>query len=202
MKFITKEYWLESVSHFKKVKSIALMSIFIAVGVVIGGLSSYFPLKVFDREMSLLFILWPIVGLLFGPVPSMMLAGIVDLLVFFVFPTGYPMYIGYTLTQMLIGLINGLFFYKSKVTLLKLFIAKFIINFGIHVGIESLFMADIMNYTFEMYKTYVIGGAIKNGIFLPIETAIMFVVMGSLLPVFKVLKISNEEYQNKIYIFK
>ena len=63
-------------------------------------------------------------------------------------------------------------------------------------------MADIMHYTFEMYKTYVIGGAIKNGIFLPIETAIMFVVMGALLPVFKVLKITDQEYQDKIYIIK
>ena len=41
MKFITKEYWLESVSHFKKVKSIALMSIFIAVGVVIVGIFAW-----------------------------------------------------------------------------------------------------------------------------------------------------------------
>ena len=46
-----------------------------------------------------------------------------------------------------------------------------------------------------MYKTYVIGGSIKNGIFLPIETTIMFVVMGALLPVFKVMKISDDEYQ-------
>ena len=200
MQIFTKEYWKESVSHFTKVKSIALMGVLLAACVVVGGTCSYFPLKVFDREMSLLFIFWPIIGLLFGPVPTMIIAGMVDLLVFLLFPTGYPMYIGYTFTQMLIGLINGLFFYKSKISLLKLFIAKAIINFGIHVGIESLFMADIMEYTFEAYRTFAIGGLIKNGIFLPIETTAMFIVMSALLPVFRIMKISDDTYLDKVRI--
>lgn len=201
MQIFTKNYWKESALHFKNVKSIALMGILMAVCVVVGGTCSYFPLKVFNREMSLLFLFWPLIACLFGPVPTMLIAGMVDLLVFFLFPTGYPMYIGYTLTQMLIGLINGLFFYKSKISVLKLLTAKFIINFGIHVGIESLFMADISNFTFEAYKAYVIGGLAKNAIFLPIEVTIMFLVMSALLPALRSLKLCDEIYTKKVYIF-
>ena len=200
MQIFTKNYWKESLLNFTKVKSIALMSILMGVCVVVGGTCSYFPIRVFDREMSLLFIFWPIIACLFGPIPTMLIAGLVDLLVFFLFPSGYPMYIGYTFTQMLIGLINGLFFYKSKISIIKLLIAKFIINFGIHVGIESLFMADISNFTFEAYRTFVIGGLVKNGIFLPIEVTIMVIVMGALLPAFRTLKICDEKYTDKVHL--
>ena len=202
MKIFSKQYWLDSLSNFKKVKSIALMSILMAACVTVGGLCSIFPIKLFDRTMSLIFIFWPIFAILFGPVPTTIIAGIVDLLMFVLFPTGYPMYIGYTFTQMLIGLVNGLLFYKTKISILKIFISQFIINFGIHVGIESLFMADIMKYGFEAYKTYVIGGIIKNGLFLPIEIISIFIILGALFPVLRIMKITDESYLDKIYLFK
>lgn len=202
MQIFTKQYWLDSLRNFKKVKSIALMSILMAACIVVGGLCSVFPIKLFNRTMSLIFIFWPIFAILFGPVPTTIIAGIVDLLMFVLFPTGYPMYIGYTFTQMLIGLINGLLFYKTKISILKIFISQFIINFGIHVGIESLFMADIMNYGFEAYKVYVIGGLIKNGLFLPIEITSIVIVLGALFPVLRIMKITDESYLDKIYLIK
>ena len=90
MNFFKKQYWLDSLSNFKNIKSLVMMSIFMGVCIALGG---YFPIKVFGRYISLLFVMWPIIGFLFGPIPTMMIAGIVDLLVFFLFPTGYPMYI-------------------------------------------------------------------------------------------------------------
>ena len=146
MNFFKKQYWLDSLSNFKNIKSLVMMSIFMGVCIALGG---YFPIKVFGRYISLLFVMWPIIGFLFGPIPTMMIAGIVDLLVFFLFPTGYPMYIGYTFTQMLIGFLNGLFFYKTKISIVKICILKILINFGIHVGIESIFYADILDLNFD-----------------------------------------------------
>ena len=194
----TKQYWKDSISNFKNVKSLVLMSIFIGVCVAVGG---YFPIKIFGRYVSLLFVFWPIIGFLFGPIPAMFITGVVDLLVFFLFPTGYPMYIGYTLTQMLIGFLNGLFFYKTRISIFKIFISKLIINFGIHVGIESIFYADIMNLNFSAYVAYVTTGALKNGIFLPFETIIIVMVMIAMVPVFKALKLGDQKYLDKVHIF-
>ena len=78
----TKQYWKDSISNFKNVKSLVLMSIFIGVCVAVGG---YFPIKIFGRYVSLLFVFWPIIGFLFGPIPAMFITGVVDLLVFFLF---------------------------------------------------------------------------------------------------------------------
>ena len=197
MELLTKQYWKESISHFKNIKSLVLMSIFMGVCVAVGG---YFPIKVFGRYVSLLFVFWPIIGFLFGPIPTMMITGVVDLLVFFLFPTGYPMYIGYTLTQMLIGFLSGLFFYKTKISVLKILIIKMIINFGIHVAIESIFYADICDLNFEAYKVYVASGFIKNAIFLPFEVTIITMVLIALLPVFRFLKLGDSQYLEKVYI--
>lgn len=198
MSIFTKQYWKDSINNFKNIKSIVLMSIFMGMCVAVGG---YFPIKIFGRYVSLLFIFWPIIGFLFGPIPTMIIAGVVDLLVFFLFPTGYPMYIGYTFTQMLIGFLNGIFFYKVRISILKIFSLKLIINFVIHVFIESIFWADINNLNFAGFKAYMITGAIKNGMFLPFETIIMVLVMIAMLPVFRALKLGDEKYLDKVHIF-
>lgn len=198
MMIFTKQYWKDSISSFKDIKKLVLMSIFMGLCVALGG---YFPIKIFGRYISLLFVIWPIVGFLFGPIPTMFLAGVVDLLVFFLFPTGYPMYIGYTLTQMLIGFLNGLFFYKTRISIFKIFIMKLLINFVIHVGIESIFYADIMGLNLDGFIAYMITGAAKNGIFLPFEVIIISIVLIAMIPVFRVLKLGEEKYLDKVHIF-
>lgn len=198
MKLFTKQYWKDSISNFKDIKKLVLMSIFMGLCVALGG---YFPIKIFGRYISLLFVIWPIVGFLFGPIPTMILAGVVDLLVFFLFPTGYPMYIGYTFTQMLIGFLNGLFFYKTRISVLKIFIMKFTINFLVHVGIESIFYADIMDLNFDAFIAYMLTGAVKNGIFLPFEIIIISLVFIAMIPVFRTLKLGDEKYLDKLHIF-
>ena len=102
---------------------------------------------------------------------------------------------------MIIGFLNGLFFYKTRISIFKIFISKFIINFGIHVGIESLFYADIMNLNYNAYVAYVATGAVKNGMFLPFETIIMVLVMIAMFPVFRALKLGDEKYLDKVHIF-
>ena len=197
MNFFKKQYWVDSLSNFKNIKSLVMMSIFMGVCIALGG---YFPIKVFGRYISLLFVMWPIIGFLFGPIPTMMIAGIVDLLVFFLFPTGYPFYLGYTFTQMLIGFLNGLFFYKTKISILKICVLKMLINFGIHVCIESIFYADISDLNFDGFMAYALAGLTKNAIFLPFECAIISMSLFALLPVFRALKLGDQKYLEKIYI--
>ena len=198
-KIFTKEYWKSSISHFYNVKSICLMAIFVALMTVIGGICSIFPLKVYGRTISLLFLFWPLIGILFGPISGMSIALIVDVLMYFLFPTGYPFYIGYTLAEMLIVFVSGIIFYKSNISIIKLIIFEGFVDIVVHVGIESLFMNDIMKWHLgEAYQAYVIGGLTKNVILWPIEVVILFLLISALLPVFKSLKLVDEDIKKTI----
>lgn len=201
MQIFTVDYWKSSVSHFTKVKSITFMGLLMCLTIIISGASALIPFKFLDREISLTFIMWPIIGMIFGPIPTMVIAGIVDVLIFFIFPSGYPFYLGYTLTQMLLGFLSGLFFYKKNISITNIIFFKFLVNFGIHVGIESLFMKDIYNYNNEMYLTYVLGGAIKNLALWPLECIIIIIIMMQIVPISKNLKLIDEKIDRKLKIY-
>lgn len=201
-KIFSKEFYKASIKEFTNVKSIALMSIFVALMTVIGGVFSIFPLKIYDRTVSLIFIFWPLIGILFGPISGLSIALLVDILMFFLFPTGYPFYLGYTLAEMLVVFISGLFFYKSNVSILKIIIFEFILDIGVHVGIESFFMNDIMSWHLgEAFNAYLIGGFTKNIVLWPIEVVILVLLLSALLPVFKVLKLIDENISKNVVFF-
>ena len=100
-----------------------------------------------------------------------------------------------------LAFLNGLFFYRTNVTVGKISLCKFIIDFGIHVGIESLFMKDIMKFTDSAFQTYIVGGIIKNAIFWPMECIIMFIVLSALLPVFRSFSLIDDQIMIKIKLF-
>ena len=201
-RIFSKEFYKASIKEFTNVKSIVLMSIFVALMTVIGGVLSLNPFKIANRTVSLIFIFWPLIGILFGPISGLSIAILVDVLQFFIFPTGYPFYLGYTLAEMLVVFISGLFFYKSNVTILKLIIFEFILDIGVHVGIESFFMNDIMSWHLgEAFNTYVIGGFTKNIIMWPIEVVILVLILSALLPVFKQLKLIDENISKNVVFF-
>lgn len=201
-RIFSKEFYQASIKEFTKVKSIVLMSIFVALMTVVGGIFSLNPLKIADRTVSLIFLFWPVIGILFGPIAGLFIAVLVDVLMYFIFPTGYPFYVGYTIAEMAVTFISGLFFYKSNVTILKIILFEFILDIGIHVCVESFFMNDIMAWNLgEAFKTYVIGGFIKNIVLWPIETIILVLLLSALLPVFHDLKLIDENINKKVLFF-
>ena len=199
-KIFTKEYWKSSLSHFYNVKSICMMGIFTALMTVVGGICSLLP-PIAGRTISLIFLFWPLLGILFGPIGASIVALIVDILMYFIFPTGYPFYLGYTLAEMLIAFVSGLVFYKSKISILKLVLFEGFVDIIVHVGIESFFMNDIMQWHLgEAFNTYLLNGLIKNLILWPIEVLILIGLLSALLPAFHSLKIIDEEIPTKISV--
>ena len=200
-KIFTRKYWQSSLSYFHNVKSICVMGIFIALMTVVGGICSLFPPVVYGRTISFIFIFWPLLGILFGPIGASMIALIVDILMYFIFPTGYPFYLGYTLAEMLIAFVSGLVFYKSKVSVLKLVIFEFFVDIIVHVGIESFFMNDIMQWGLgKAFQVYVIQGLYKNLILWPIEVIILIGLLSALLHTFHTLKLIDEDIPTKIEV--
>ncbi len=103
-----------------------------------------------------------------------------DLLSFFLTGGGgYPFFPGYTLTTMLGVFVYSLFFYKSKITVRRVFLAKLLTNIE-NVTLGALWMALLSG---KAWYVTAAGSAVKNLICLPFQTLLLMTLFAALRPV-------------------
>lgn len=85
-------------------KMLAVMGVLIALEVVIAHFVTFRPTQTI--KLSLDFIPIVIAGIMFGPVPAMIIGMLADILGAFIFPVG-PYFPGFTVTAALTGLLYG-----------------------------------------------------------------------------------------------
>ena len=74
----------------------------------------------------------------------------------------------------------AVFLYRAEVTVLRVFLAKLVTN------IQNVFIGGLGTYLFYSSKGYgaiVAASAVKNAIMLPVQTVMLVVLFGALLPV-------------------
>lgn len=99
----------QSSLELKNIRCVVTTALFIAISVVLQALTIY--VTPFLR-VNFSFVGSAAVGMLFGPVVSVMSAATADILGYFVQQSGQPFNPWFTLISMLGGLINGLLLYK------------------------------------------------------------------------------------------
>lgn len=92
-------------------KMLATLSILVAMEVIIARFGTIRPTE--SIKISLDFIPIVIAGILYGPVPAVIMSILADVLGAFLFPVG-PFFPGFTLTAAVTGLIYGLLLHKSQ----------------------------------------------------------------------------------------
>lgn len=194
----SKLYWQLAAREHKKTKAITLTAILIAFGIILETLGKGMPFKLFGRDIYLSFVPYSIIAMLFGPYVAIISGAVSDILGFFAFSAGYPFFPGYTLSAILAFLIYSLFFYRTKITILKIFLAKFLVNMLINVVLGSLWMSFISSTTFIVLF---IDGLLKNIIVLPFEVALLYYCFLNLIPIFKGLNLISYHIPNKITLF-
>ena len=102
---------------------------------------------------------------------------------------GWPYFPGYALTTMLGCFTYALFFYRTKVTVWKIFLAKLLTNLQ-NVILGALWSSILMG---KGYLFYLADSAIKNLITLPIYTVILVVAFQALLPVMRKMGIISNQ---------
>lgn len=175
LSIFTSKYWVTSSSEFKKLHTITFAGITVALGIILN--SFYIPVGE-NIHISFVFLVLSLGALIFGPVTGLFVGAIYDILGFIIHPSGifFP---GYTLSSMLEFFIYGLFLYRSRITVLRVFLAKFIVNYGIHVGLGCLWSKILFN---KGYLYFFSTSIIKNTIMLPIETIMLVLFLQLLLP--------------------
>ena len=176
----SKAYWSEAAAEVKNVKKLTFAALMVAICIVLG----YIPaVPLFGGAR----ITWGFLGrsvcaMVCGPVMSIFFGVAEDLLSFFLTGGGGgPFFPGYTLTTVLGCVFYALFFYRAKLTVRRIFLAKLVTNVQ-NVLLGALWSSILYG---KAYLVLASGSALKNLIMLPFQTVILVVLFSALLPVLR-----------------
>jgi ECF transporter S component (folate family) len=172
----TQKYWITASSEFRNLQSLVFAGLTIALGSVLGAL--YIPVGT-NLRITFSFLAIALGSMVFGPVVGLS-AGFAYDLIGYLFVPAAVFFPGYTLSYMLEFLVYGIFLYQCKLSVLRVFLCKFIINFGIHVGLGCLWSEILFG---KGYFYFFVKSIIKNIIMLPIEVILLIALLRLFLPV-------------------
>ena len=172
----TKDYWRSSSEKLRDIKYLTLMALFIAMKVVAGFISIKVSENLF---VSFSFIFTAVEAAIFGPVAAIVSAFVTDIVSFLLDSKGYAFFPGYTLSAMLASFIYAIFLYRQKITIWRIAVAKFLVNYLVNVTIGSIWSMMIMSKGYIYYFTQSI---IKNTILLPFEIIVLVLLFNLLIP--------------------
>ncbi len=160
----------------RDVVRLVLCSLFIALGVVLGGALSIpaFPMGVYSLKIGVGVLPVILSGILFGPVYGGIAGGLTDILQAFIFPKGAYMP-WFTIVGVLFGLIPGLFFAKGqRITFLRLLCA---VGTGQVVGsvICNTILITLINQL--PLEVVLIPRAINQAVMIPLYTVLLYYIV-------------------------
>jgi len=163
----------DSYLEFKKTSTITTASMFAAIAVVLGSMSLEIGnyIKIGFSSIANQFVYY-----LFGPVVGGFFGGALDILKYFVKPTG-EFFPGWTLSAMLAGVIYGCFFYKRKLSFLRVLAAELTVAVICNMLLGTLWL-DIMYG--KGFMVLLPARVIKNLIMSPVNALVFYTLVWSL----------------------
>lgn len=171
----SRAYWKDAAAELHHLRTLVFSALMIAACVAL----SYVPsIPVTDGvRIGWGFLARAMCGLVGGPINALVFGFAEDTVSYLMNPSGsyFP---GYVLTTMLGTMIYALFFYRARVTLLRVFLAK-LCNNVINVLLGSVWSAILYG---KGYLYYVSTRIVTNSMMLPIQTVMLAVVLATALP--------------------
>ncbi len=188
-------YWRDAMADFHDLRNLVFAALMIAACVALAYLDSV-PI-VNNIGIKWGFLARAVQGMVGGPVLGVLFGIAEDTISYLFHPAGAynPFYI---ITTVLGVETYALFFYRAKVTLPRIIIAKFLTN------LQNIFIGGLGTYLFYSSKGYwaiVAGSTAKNLIVLPAQVIALAVLFGALLPVLRRMDLVASE-AGKLYFFR
>lgn len=172
----SREYWKLAFGEVRDIKKIIIGAILVALISVLSML--YVPVGTNLRVMFT-FIPTALMCLVLGPAMGTLAAIAADIVGALAFPTG-PFFLGYTISAAVGGLIYGLLFYRTKISVLRIIIAKTLVNVLVNIGLGCLWS----NILYGKGYILLLGKSIaKNLPLLPLEILVIYLLFSALIPV-------------------
>ena len=185
---LSPSFWKKAAGEIKSIKQIILSAIFVAITMAIARF--FIPIPVMGgQRIYFTFFVKALGTVIYGPIVGGIAAAVGDIIGAILFPTG-PFFIGYTISAFLGTFIYGLFFYRQKITIFKIFMAKFTINIFVNSFLGSLWIY-LMNRESKLFWPLFLARLPKNIILLPIEVLVMYLFFTMIIPIMKKMKVIN-----------
>lgn len=168
---VLSDKFKSSYKSLKDTKVLAGAGLFIALSLILNlyGTIRLAPTLV----ISFTFIAAALCSMKYGPVVGGLCGLIADNLKFFLMPNG-PYCPLFTINEILAGIIYGIFFYKSKITLTKTFICYGIVVVFLNIILNPLWMTILYGKGFWFYVSQRLA---TNLILYPIKSVILYFIL-------------------------
>lgn len=158
---------------------LTLLALLVALNVILQG-----PFLKLDfagvTQFGFSFIPSAMLGVIFGPIYGFIAGGIADVVSFFLFPSGYPFFIGYTLSSAIGPMLYGLFLHKKPLTWYRIFAVVLFITLFVNLGLGTLWVSMLQGKAFLALLPVRL---LKNVVSLGLNTFILGVIL--MTPTFK-----------------
>lgn len=175
----SKAYWKQAASELKKTKVLVFAALMIALRVVLKMVS--IPIAP-DMRINTAFIVNAFGAAVFGPVVGILAAAISDTLGCILFPTGVYFF-PFIFVEIAGSLFYSLCFYRSKISVTRVILASFLVDFGVNIVINTPLM--MLYYDMILGKYYApidMLRIVKNLAEIPVESIILVVLFRALIP--------------------
>lgn len=168
-----KKQFSESSKALKKVKTIVMTALLIALGIVLGQFSIQLTPT---TKIGISFIATQLTAVLFGPVVGGIMGGVSDILKFIIKPTG-TFLIGYTISAILGPMIYGILLYKKSLTFWRIFLSKAIVAVLINLILGCFWQC---HYFGAGFLALIPAKLLQQVIQVPIQSLIFWIVVTAL----------------------
>lgn len=165
-----KQLYLDSMLEFKQTRTMVFFGLMAAIAVVLSytttiDIGPYLKVGFYEIPNRIIeFIFGPIIGGAFG--------GVLDILKYIIKPTG-PFIIGFTISELLSGVIYGAFWYKKPRKIWRIVTADFIVKLVINCGLNTLWLSMLYGKAFFVLLP---ARMLKNLIMWPIDSIILIIL--------------------------
>ena len=170
-------YWRDALADFRSLRVMVFAALMVAACVALAYLDSM-PV-VNNIKITWGFLARSLCALVCGPVMGILFGAVEDTVSFMYHSTGAynPFYMFTTV----VGVVTyALCLYRAKVTVWRIFLAKFLTN------VQNVFLGALGTYLFYSSKGYWVlaaESAVKQIVMLPIQTVALTVLFAALLPI-------------------
>ena len=187
----SRAFWRDSLENARSLKTMVICALCMAMSIILG----YFYIPITESlSIRFTYLATSTVGLVAGPVAALIYGAAVDLLDFMMHP-GFTFFFGYTLSAMVGAFFYAIFYYRQKITVLRILLCRLCVNLIVNVGMGAYWSNMLYGKGF-IYR--VTTSFFKNIIMLPIEVIITVAFFSLLLPAFKSARYIPAKQNRKI----
>ena len=184
-------YWREAGASFRDLRGMMFAALMVAACIIL----SEFSIPIMDGpKITFGYLARALCSLVYGPIGAVVFAVAEDTLSFLMSNKGYVYFPGYMITTAIGCLIYALFFYRARITVARIFVAKLLTN------VLNVFLGAYWNSILysKGYLYYMTSSAVKNAILLIPQAILLVVLFQALLPVMQRMGVIPKQVERRI----